>query len=132
MRVAPDRPLGLTPASVSDYRELARRRLPRQMFDYIDGGAYEEATMRSNVSDLQEVLLRQVVMKDVSVREQSCEVLGQKLSTPMILGPVSLPGTGSAAEANGTSEISARAKTEQAATSSREVLFSACRVTKRG
>lgn len=92
MRVAPDRPLGLTPASVSDYRELARRRLPRQMFDYIDGGAYEEATMRSNVSDLQEVLLRQVVMKDVSVREQSCEVLGQKLSTPMILGPVGLAG----------------------------------------
>lgn len=92
MRVAPDRPLGLAPASVSDYRELARRRLPRQMFDYIDGGAYEEATMRSNVSDLQEVLLRQVVMKDVSVREQSCEVLGQKLSTPMILGPVGLAG----------------------------------------
>jgi L-lactate dehydrogenase (cytochrome) len=92
MRVAPDRPLGLAPASVSDYRELARRRLPRQMFDYIDGGAYEEATMRSNVSDLQEVLLRQVVMKDVSVREQSCEVLGQKLLTPMILGPVGLAG----------------------------------------
>jgi L-lactate dehydrogenase (cytochrome) len=77
---------------VSDYRELARRRLPRQMFDYIDGGAYEEMTMRSNVSDLQEVLLRQVVMKDVSVRDQACEVLGQKLSTPMILGPVGLAG----------------------------------------
>jgi L-lactate dehydrogenase (cytochrome) len=92
MRLSPDRPLGVAPASVSDYRELARRRLPRQMFDYIDGGAYEEATMRSNVSDLQDVLLRQVVMKDVSVREQSCEVLGQKLSTPMILGPVGLAG----------------------------------------
>jgi L-lactate dehydrogenase (cytochrome) len=62
------------------------------MFDYIDGGAYEEMTMRSNVSDLQEVLLRQVVMKDVSVREQACEVLGQKLSTPMILAPVGLAG----------------------------------------
>jgi len=92
MRFARDRPLGVAPASVSDYRELARRRLPRQMFDYIDGGAYEEATMRSNVSDLQEILLRQVVMKDVSVRDQSCEVLGQSLSTPMILGPVGLAG----------------------------------------
>jgi L-lactate dehydrogenase (cytochrome) len=92
MRLAADRPLGVAPASVSDYRELARRRLPRQMFDYIDGGAYEEATMRSNVSDLQDVLLRQVVMKDVSVRDQACEVLGQKLSTPMILGPVGLAG----------------------------------------
>ena len=44
MRFAPDRPLGLAPATVLDYRELARRRLPRQLFDYIDGGAYDEAT----------------------------------------------------------------------------------------
>ena len=53
-----------------DYRELARRRLPRQLFDYIDGGAYEEATMRANVGDLERVLLRQVVMRDVSTRDQ--------------------------------------------------------------
>jgi L-lactate dehydrogenase (cytochrome) len=92
MRFSPDRPLGVAPASVNDYRELARRRLPRQMFDYIDGGAYEEATMRANVSDLEEILLRQVVMRDVSVREQACEVLGQKLTTPVILGPVGLAG----------------------------------------
>ena len=92
MRFSPDRPLGVAPASVNDYRELARRRLPRQMFDYIDGGAYEEATMRANVSDLEDILLRQVVMRDVSVREQSCEVLGQELSTPVILGPVGLAG----------------------------------------
>jgi len=84
--------MNLTPATVRDYRELARRRLPRQMFDYIDGGAYEEATMRSNVGDLEKVLLRQVVMKDVSVREQSCEVLGRQLSMPVILGPVGLAG----------------------------------------
>ena len=92
MRFSPDRPLGVSPATALDYRELARRRLPRQMFDYIDGGAYEEASMRSNVSDLERVLLRQVVMRDVSVRDQSCEVLGQALSTPLILGPVGLAG----------------------------------------
>jgi L-lactate dehydrogenase (cytochrome) len=39
MRFAPDRPLGLAPGTVLDYRELARRRLPRQLFDYIDGAA---------------------------------------------------------------------------------------------
>ncbi len=66
--------------------------MPRQMFDYIDGGAYEESTMRSNVSDLEKVLLRQVVMRDVSVRDQQCQVLGQTLSTPVILGPVGLAG----------------------------------------
>src|SRR5271165_6711388 len=85
MRRSPDRPLGVSPATVGDYRELARRRLPRQLFDYLDGGAYEEATMRANVADLERILLRQRVMRDVSVREQAVEVLGQQLSTPMVL-----------------------------------------------
>ena len=75
-----------------DYRELARRRLPRQLFDYVDGGAYEEATMRANVTDLERILLRQVVMRDVSTREQSVEVLSQQLAFPVILGPVGLGG----------------------------------------
>lgn len=92
MRFRADRPLGVAPATVSDYRELARRRLPRQLFDYVDGGAYEEATMRANVSDLERVLLRQVVMRDVSVRDQRTEVLGQQLAMPVILAPVGLAG----------------------------------------
>src|SRR3989440_3772421 len=91
-RFAADRPLGVAPASASDYRELARRRLPRQLFDYVDGGAYEEATMRANVADLQSVLLRQVVMRDVSVRDPAVEVLGQRLALPVVLGPVGLAG----------------------------------------
>ena len=92
MRVSPDRPLGVAPATVLDYRELARRRLPRQLFDYIDGGAYEEVTMRANVADLERVLLRQRVMRDVSVREQAVEVLGQRLAMPVVLAPVGLAG----------------------------------------
>src|SRR4051812_2452372 len=92
MRFRADRPLGVAPATINDYRELARRRLPRQLFDYIDGGAYEEATMRANVGDLEKVLLRQVVMRDVSVREQRVEVLGERLAMPVILAPVGLGG----------------------------------------
>jgi L-lactate dehydrogenase (cytochrome) len=92
MRYSPDRPLGVAPASASDYRELARRRLPRQLFDYIDGGAYDEATMRANVADLQDVLLRQIVMRDVSVRDPAVEVLGQRLALPVVLAPVGLAG----------------------------------------
>jgi L-lactate dehydrogenase (cytochrome) len=92
VRFRADRELGLVPATVRDYRELARRRLPRQLFDYVDGGAYEETTMRANVRDLERVLLRQVVMRDVSVREQAVEVLGQRLAMPVILGPVGLGG----------------------------------------
>ncbi len=91
-RFAPDRPLQVAPATALDYRELARRRLPRQLFDYVDGGAYDEATMRANVSDLQQVLLRQVVMRDVSVRDTKVEVLGQELALPVILAPVGLAG----------------------------------------
>jgi len=92
MRISPDRPLGVAPATVLDYRELARRRLPRQLFDYVDGGAYEEATMRANVIDLERVLLRQRVMRDVSRRDQATEVLGQRLASPIVLAPVGLAG----------------------------------------
>ncbi len=92
MRLSPDRPLGVAPATVRDYRELARRRLPRQIFDYIDGGAYEEATMHANVADLEHVVLRQRVMRDVSERDQTTEVLGQPLKFPVILAPVGLGG----------------------------------------
>ncbi len=92
MRFAADRPLGVAPATPLDYRELARRRLPRQLFDYIDGGAYEESTMRANVADLEDVLLRQIVMRDVTVRDPSVEVLGQRLTMPVILAPVGLGG----------------------------------------
>jgi L-lactate dehydrogenase (cytochrome) len=92
VRISPDRPLGLAAATPRDYRELARRRLPRQLFDYIDGGAYEEATMRANVGDLEQLLLRQVVLKDVSRREQTTTVVGQSMAMPVILAPVGLCG----------------------------------------
>jgi L-lactate dehydrogenase (cytochrome) len=92
MRFAADRPMRLAPATASDYRELARRRIPRQLFDYVDGGAYEEATMRANVADLRDLLLRQVVMRDVSVRDPAVEVLGQRLALPVALAPVGLAG----------------------------------------
>jgi len=87
-----DHPLNLAPATVLDYRELARRRLPRQLFDYVDGGAYEEITLRANVVNLERVLLRQQVMRDVSSRDPSVEVLGQRLAMPVILAPVGLAG----------------------------------------
>ena len=73
-----DRSLGLAVASVRDYREAARRRLPRQMFDYIDGGAYEEATLAANTADLEAISLRQRVMRDVSNRSMGTTVLGER------------------------------------------------------
>ena len=51
-------------ASVSDYREAARRRLPKVLYDYIDGGSYAEVTAANNVHHLNELSLRQRVLKD--------------------------------------------------------------------
>ena len=77
---------------MGDYRELARRRLPRQLFDYIDGGAFAESTLAANVDDLAGVHLRQRVLRDVSDLTLSTTVLGQPLAMPVVLGPVGLAG----------------------------------------
>lgn len=87
-----DEPLGLAPGSVSDWREYARRRLPRQFFDYIDGGAGEELTMRANSAALAEIEVRQRVMRDVSGRTTAARVLGEELALPLVLAPVGLAG----------------------------------------
>jgi L-lactate dehydrogenase (cytochrome) len=87
-----DQPMNLAPGSVTDYRELARRRLPRQLFDYIDGGAYAENTMRANVEDVQRIHLRQRILRDVSNIDLGAEVLGEHLALPVALGPVGLVG----------------------------------------
>ena len=84
--------MNLAPASVMDYRELARRKLPRQLFDYIDGGAYTESTMRANVDDLRGIHLRQRILRDVSEIDLGLEVLGEKLALPLVLAPVGLAG----------------------------------------
>lgn len=79
-------------ASPADYREAARRRLPRFLFDYIDGGAYAEQTLRANVDDLADVSLRQRVLKDVSNLSTRTRLFGEDLAMPVILGPVGLSG----------------------------------------
>lgn len=82
----------MTPACVADYREAARRRLPRVLFDYIDGGSYAEATMAANVDDLNALTLRQRVLVDVSKLDMATSVFGQPLSMPVVLSPVGLGG----------------------------------------
>jgi len=79
-------------ASIPDFREAARRRLPRFLFEYIDGGSYAEATLRRNVSDLAELALRQRVLRDVSQLDLSTELFGQKLALPVALAPIGLAG----------------------------------------
>jgi len=79
-------------ASVGDYRALAKARLPHFLFEYLDGGSYDEVTLRRNVEDLQSVALRQRVLRDVSSINLSTELFGQRWAMPVGLGPVGLSG----------------------------------------
>jgi len=82
----------MTPAAIADYRRLARRRLPHFLFEYVDGGSYDEVTLRRNVSDLQEVALRQRVMMDVAEVDTSTTLFGQSCRMPLALAPIGLGG----------------------------------------
>jgi L-lactate dehydrogenase (cytochrome) len=79
-------------ASVNDYRELARRRLPKIFFEYIDGGSYAEVTLKRNVEDFANLVLRQRVMRDMSDLDTSIETLGQRYRMPVGLSPVGMAG----------------------------------------
>jgi L-lactate dehydrogenase (cytochrome) len=79
-------------ASVSDYRALAKARLPHFLFEYLDGGSYDEVTLKRNIEDLQAVALRQRVLRDVSAIDLSTELFGKKWAMPVGLGPVGLSG----------------------------------------
>lgn len=82
----------LIPASVSDYRQLAARRLPRAFFDYIDGGAYGELTLHANRADLDSLKLHQRILRGAGHIDTATTVLGQKLAQPVVLAPVGLAG----------------------------------------
>jgi L-lactate dehydrogenase (cytochrome) len=79
-------------ASPTDYRLAARRRLPRFLFDYIDGGAYAEHTLRANVADLEAVSLRQRILKNVADLSLETQLFGQNLAMPIVIAPVGLAG----------------------------------------
>jgi L-lactate dehydrogenase (cytochrome) len=78
--------------SIEDLRVLARRRLPRALFDYIDRGSYDERTWMRNRDDLRAIALRQRVMVDVSNLDTSTTVLGDRWEVPLALAPTGLMG----------------------------------------
>jgi L-lactate dehydrogenase (cytochrome) len=78
--------------SVEDLRELAKRRIPRAIFDYADGGAYEERTMRRNSADLDALSFRQRVMVDVSNISLATSFVGSVASMPLGIAPTGLAG----------------------------------------
>jgi len=82
----------MTIVSIEDLRHAARCRLPRAIFEFIDGGAQDEVTLRANREDFRRVALLPRALTDVSNRSQSVTVLGQRYDSPLILAPTGLPG----------------------------------------
>ena len=81
-----------TVTCIEDLRILARRRVPRMFYDYVDSGAWTEATYRANERDLAAIELRQRVGIDVAQRDMGVRVLGEALSMPVALAPTGLTG----------------------------------------
>lgn len=82
----------MQPANADDARNAARRRLPRFLFDYVDGGAGAETTLGANMEDLARLRLRQRVLRDVSDVELSTTLFGEAMKMPVILAPIGLAG----------------------------------------
>ncbi|AAM86151.1 alpha-hydroxy-acid oxidizing enzyme [Yersinia pestis] len=76
----------------TDYRAAAQRKLPPFLFHYIDGGAYNEQTLRRNTADLADIALRQRVLKNMSELSLETQLFGETQAMPVVLGPVGLSG----------------------------------------
>ena len=79
-------------ASIRDYRALAKKRVPHFLFEYLDGGSYEETTMKKNRSDLEATALKQRILRDVSNIDTSTTIFGHDYDMPVALAPVGLAG----------------------------------------
>jgi L-lactate dehydrogenase (cytochrome) len=78
--------------SIADLRALARKRVPRAIFDYADRGSYDEVTLRRNREDYDAIQFRQRVAVDVSTQLLATTIIGQPVTMPLGIGPTGLAG----------------------------------------
>jgi L-lactate dehydrogenase (cytochrome) len=78
--------------TIDDLRRLARRRLPRAVFDFVEGGAGDERTVARNRAAFERLLFQPHVLVDVSKREQATVVLGERVKTPVLVSPTGMAG----------------------------------------
>jgi (S)-mandelate dehydrogenase len=78
--------------NVSEYRERAKKHLPRSVFDYVDGGAEDESCLRRNHESFSRVQLVPKIFKDVSRRDVNAKVFGSEIAAPIIVAPTGLNG----------------------------------------
>ncbi len=80
------------PVTAADYRKRARARLPKFLFDYLDGGATDEQTLRANETDWHKIKLRQRVLVDVDQIDTATTIVGESCAMPVVLAPLGLAG----------------------------------------
>jgi L-lactate dehydrogenase (cytochrome) len=79
-------------ACIEDLRLHARRRLPRAIFDFVDGGAQDELTLRANREDFARLTFMPRVLTDVSHRDLGTTLLGRRIDLPLVVAPTGLAG----------------------------------------
>ena len=77
---------------IEDLRRVARRKVPRAFFDYVEAGSYGQETLRANRADFERIKLRQRVLVDVSQRDLSTTIVGEPARLPIALAPIGLCG----------------------------------------
>ena len=101
--------MGKPVTSIEDLRTLARKKVPKVFFDYVDSGSWTEATLRSNSADLAAISFWPRVVRDLSSRSLATVLAGQVASMPVAIAP-----TGSAGMQHADGEILAAQAAEAA------------------
>ena len=78
--------------TIRDLRNLARRRVPKMFYDYVESGSWSESTLRANTSDFESIKFRQRVAVDISNRNTSVDIFGVSSKMPCAIAPVGLLG----------------------------------------
>jgi L-lactate dehydrogenase (cytochrome) len=78
--------------NIEDLRRIARRRIPRAIYDYVERGSYDEITLGANRDELNAIRLRQRVLIDVSSVSLASSMLGEAVSMPVAIAPTGLTG----------------------------------------
>jgi L-lactate dehydrogenase (cytochrome) len=78
--------------TIDELKRIARRRVPKQFFDYIDSGAYTEQTYNANEADFKKITFRQRVAVNLENRNLGSTMLGQPVSLPIAIAPVGSTG----------------------------------------
>src|SRR5262245_6824623 len=78
--------------NIEDLRRRARRRLPRMVFDCIEGGAHDEVTLRANRADFDRIHFRPRVLTDVSQRDLTTDLFGVRFALPLVVSPMGVQG----------------------------------------